>query len=85
GRGRPLDPVARFHLGNGAEAHRLIARADLSPPGLRQSLGLMVNYLYDLPRIDARHGAFSETGAIAAPRRLIDLARKAPDLTETAP
>lgn len=84
-RGRPLDPVARFHLGNGAEAHRLIAEADLSRRGLRQSLGLMVNYLYDLPRIDARHDAFSERGAIAAPRRLIDLARKAPDLTETPP
>src|SRR5690606_6676032 len=42
------DPVARFHLNNGARLERINAQADLSRKGLRQSHGLMVNYLYDL-------------------------------------
>lgn len=50
--GRPLDPVARFHLGNGARVERLNWMADSSPKGTRQSCGLMVNYLYDLKRLD---------------------------------
>ena len=45
---RPIDPVARFHLGNGARVERLNWAADLSRKGLEQSFGLMVNYLYDL-------------------------------------
>ena len=54
--GRPLDGVARFHLGNGARIEQLNWLADPSPKGLRQSWGLMVNYLYDLRRLD-RHRA----------------------------
>src|SRR5690606_29356010 len=50
--GQPLDPVARFHLGNGARVERLHWGADPSPKGNKQSFGLMVNYLYDLPRLD---------------------------------
>jgi malonyl-CoA decarboxylase len=53
--GRPLDAVARFHLGNGARVERLNWAADLSAKGLKQSYGLMVNYLYDLKRIDKNH------------------------------
>ncbi|MGB3069273.1 MAG: malonyl-CoA decarboxylase [Ottowia sp.] len=49
---RPLDPVARFHLGNGARVERLNWLADPSSKGLKQSYGLMVNYLYDLKRLD---------------------------------
>jgi malonyl-CoA decarboxylase len=49
---RPLDPVARFHLGNGARIERLNWAADTSAKGLKQSCGLMVNYLYDLNRLD---------------------------------
>jgi malonyl-CoA decarboxylase len=45
---RPLDAVARFHLSNGARVERINWSADLSPKGLEQSFGLMVNYLYDL-------------------------------------
>ena len=52
--GRPLDAVARFHLGNGARVERLNWLADPSAKGLKQSYGLMVNYLYDLKRLD-RH------------------------------
>ncbi len=51
---RPLDPVARFHLGNGARIERLNWAADTSAKGLRQSYALMVNYLYDLNRL-AKH------------------------------
>lgn len=82
-RGRPRDPVARFHLGNGAEAHRVIPGADRSERGQKQSLGMMVNYLYDLRRIEERHDSFTERGVIAAPRKMQDLARKAePKQTE---
>ncbi|HWI80862.1 malonyl-CoA decarboxylase [Ramlibacter sp.] len=50
--GKPLDPVARFHLGNGARVERLNWAGDPSSKGLKQSYGLMVNYLYDLKRLD---------------------------------
>jgi malonyl-CoA decarboxylase len=50
--GRPLDAVARFHLGNGARVERLNWAGDMSVKGLKQSYGLMVNYLYDLKRLD---------------------------------
>ena len=75
-KGRPRDPVARFHLGNGAEAHRVITGADTSARGTKQSLGMMVNYLYDRRRIEAQHDDFTERGVIAAPKRLQELARK---------
>jgi malonyl-CoA decarboxylase len=65
-KGRPLDPVARFHLGNGARLERLNAFGDLSAKGLKQSHGLMVNYLYALDEIEANHEAFAETGKVAA-------------------
>ncbi|MFS4436672.1 malonyl-CoA decarboxylase [Paracoccaceae bacterium GXU_MW_L88] len=83
-RERPRDPVARFHLGNGAEAHRVIAGADTSPRGQKQSLGMMVNYLYDLKRIETRHDDFSERGIIAAPKKMQDMARKAASDTTPA-
>lgn len=52
------DPVARFHLDNGARLERLNAQANLSTKGLKQSAGLMVNYLYDLHRIETCHDRF---------------------------
>ena len=64
--GRPVDPVARFHLGNGARLERLNFLGDVSPNGLRQSHGLMVNYLYDLGQIEKNHEALAEKGRIAA-------------------
>lgn len=51
---RPADPVARFHLGNGARVEQINWAADLSSKGIKQSFGLMVNYLYDLRKLD-RH------------------------------
>lgn len=54
---RPADPVARFHLGNGARVEQIHWAADLSHKGIKQSFGLMVNYLYDLRKLDRhRHG-----------------------------
>jgi malonyl-CoA decarboxylase len=64
--GRPLDPVARFHLGNGARLERINWMADLSPRGLGQSGGIMVNYLYDLRHIEKNHEAFAEQGTVIA-------------------
>ncbi len=61
--GRPLDPVARFHLGNGARVERLNWAGDPSPKGIRQSCGIMVNYLYDLRRLD-KHRAMTRAGRI---------------------
>ncbi len=56
--GAPYDPVARFHLGNGAQIHAVHPGADLSENGLRQSSGAMVNYHYDLKQIEQNHEAF---------------------------
>lgn len=64
--GKPLDPVARFHLGNGARLERINWRGDISANGLRQAGGLMVNYLYDLGAIETNHEAFVQNGTIAA-------------------
>ena len=62
----PLDPVARFHLGNGARLERLNWPADLSDRGRKQSYGLMVNYLYDLGDIEKNHEAYAESRAVIA-------------------
>jgi len=66
GAGQPLDPVARFHLGNGAEVHQVHADADLSAKGQAQSRGVMVNYLYDLAKVSQNHERFASAHAIAA-------------------
>lgn len=73
--GRPVDPVARFHLGNGARLERIHARADLSPRGIEGAAGFMVNYLYDLDAIERNHEAFAERGEVAAASDLRRLAR----------
>ena len=59
-RGAPVDPVARFHLGNGARLEQINFLADGSENGLRQSHGLMVNYHYDLDDIEKNHEAYAE-------------------------
>ena len=57
---KPIDPVARFHLGNGARIERLNWAADPSAKGLKQAYGLMVNYLYDLNRLDKHRSQFAK-------------------------
>jgi malonyl-CoA decarboxylase len=65
-RGRVIDPVARFHLGNGARLERINWLGDLSPKGLRESAGIMVNYLYRLEDIEKNHEAFANDGEVVA-------------------
>ena len=66
GRGVPHDPVARFHLGNGARLERLNFLADTSARGMAQSHGVMVNYLYDLDHIEENHEAYAQQRAVIA-------------------
>jgi malonyl-CoA decarboxylase len=65
-KGRLIDQVARFHLGNGARLERIDWLGDLSPKGLRESAGIMVNYLYRLEDIEKNHEAYANQGEIAA-------------------
>ncbi len=82
--GAPIDPVARFHLGNGARLERLDWPADLSDRGRKQSYGLMVNYLYDLGDIEKNHEAYAESRAVIAAGPIRKLARPARDLVQAA-
>ncbi|MFM5931385.1 MAG: malonyl-CoA decarboxylase [Novosphingobium sp.] len=63
-RGSPLDPVARFHLGNGARLEAIHADADPSKRGMQQSHGIMVNYVYDLEAIETNLLTLSELGQV---------------------
>jgi malonyl-CoA decarboxylase len=65
-RGRPIDPVARFHLGNGARLERINPMADLSDKAIAQSAGIMVNYQYVLADIEKNHEAYAEAGEVVA-------------------
>ena len=76
--GAPFDPVARFHLGNGAIVHAVHAEADTSPKGRAQSGGTMVNYLYDLARVDQNHEKFVTTQEVIASPAVRSLANSAP-------
>ena len=70
GDGRPMDPVARFHLGNGARLDRINWQGDTSAKGLRESHGLMCNYRYELKDIEKNHEAYANDGAVAASRQI---------------
>jgi malonyl-CoA decarboxylase len=72
---RPQDPVASFHLRNGARLERINWAADQSPRGLTQSAGIMVNYLYELEEVERNHEAFVNEGRISVSRRVEALAR----------
>ena len=60
-----IDPVAKFHLGNGARLERIDWLGNTARRGLDESLGIMVNYLYDPDQIEANHEAFVHTGRVA--------------------
>jgi malonyl-CoA decarboxylase len=77
--GSPIDPVGRFHLGNGARIERLSWLGDRSPSRLAQSAGLMVNYLYDRPEIEQNHEAFASRQLITVAPAIHDLLRTAGD------
>jgi malonyl-CoA decarboxylase len=68
------DPVARFHLDNGARLERINLGADLSEKGLRESFGVMVNYLYDLAAVESNHERFVR-GEVVCSRQVLSAAR----------
>jgi malonyl-CoA decarboxylase len=73
--GRALDPVAHFHLSNGARVERLNWLGDTSEKGLEQSAGIMVNYLYRLAEIEANHEAYRGEGRVVTSTAVRNLAR----------
>jgi malonyl-CoA decarboxylase len=73
--GTPVDPVARFHLGNGARLERINWLADTSERGIEQSQGLMVNYLYELADIEKNHEAFAQQRTVVASNAVTRLIR----------
>jgi malonyl-CoA decarboxylase len=75
--GTPIDPVARFHLGNGARLERLDWLADASENGLAQSFGLMVNYRYELDDIEKNHEAYAQQRTVIAANAVTRLVRGA--------
>jgi malonyl-CoA decarboxylase len=64
--GQPIDPVARFHLGNGASLDAVMPCADVYDSGLQQSAGVMVSYLYDLSQVDDNHEAYANERQVIA-------------------
>ena len=65
-KGRALDPVTHFHLSNGARVHRLHWWANPVDTGWERSVGMMVNYYYELPSIEANRDRYVQTGTINA-------------------
>ncbi len=78
---QPMDPVARFHLGNGASLSEILVQADTSDKGLSQSAGVMVSYLYDLDAVESNHEAYAGERQIVASKEveaMVALARPDP-------
>jgi malonyl-CoA decarboxylase len=73
---QPLDPVARFHLGNGARLERVNPMGDASPKGFKQSFGVMVNYLYDTDDLEQNVENFAREGTVATSAAVRRLARE---------
>jgi len=72
----PEDPVAHFHLGNGARLERLHWAANMSPRGIAESLGMMVNYVYEPKTIEDNHEQFAAAGRVARSAEVEDLLKK---------
>jgi malonyl-CoA decarboxylase len=82
--GQPVDPVARFHLGNGARLERINWQGDTSPKGLREAHGLMCNYLYEPKEIEKNHEAYENEGTVAVSRQVLALLKPERARGETA-
>ncbi len=80
--GVPLDPVARFHLGNGATIHAVHDTADISPKGISQSFGTMVNYLYDFESVEQHHENYTTNKTVAASAEVMTKAATAVKLLQ---
>ena len=74
--GEPLDPVARFHLGNGARLERINWLGDTTAAGIKRSAGMTANYIYDLETIDRNSAAYRADGLIVAAPQLTSLAKR---------
>ena len=74
----PLDPVSRFHLGNGAALERLNWLGDTSESGMARSAGMMVNYVYRLEDVERNHERYFSEHAVVASRAVQKMARKSP-------
>ncbi|MBV0892053.1 malonyl-CoA decarboxylase [Paracoccus sp. Z118] len=83
--GTPADPVARFHLGNGAELHQIHTLADVSPNGMKQSASAMVSYLYDLASVEANHEAFATQNLVVTSKDIRALLPKGKPTGKTKP
>jgi len=83
-RNRVIDPVARFHLGNGAKLDNIHTFADLSANGRRNAYGLMVNYRYEMSEIEANHEAYAERGDVVASPSVRSLLKKFQSKTKIA-
>ncbi len=70
--------MARFHLGNGARLERLNWAANLSPRGIAESLGMMVNYVYEPKSIEDNHEQFVTAGRVAHSQEVEDLLKRTP-------
>ena len=74
--GMPNDPVARFHIGNGASLERINLNADMSEKGLQQSFGVMANYLYDLDIVEENHELFFKNKVVKTSNEIRSLKKK---------
>ena len=83
--GGSRDPVARFHLGNGARLERVNLGADGSAQGRANAWGVMVNYLYDLDKIVENHEAFAEKGKVVTSAAVGKLLAPAKPARQTRP
>jgi malonyl-CoA decarboxylase len=72
----PNDPVARFHLGNGAILHKINLNGDPSEKGMAQSHGIMINYLYDLDIVEKNHELFFKNKEVVLSGELKSLKKK---------
>jgi malonyl-CoA decarboxylase len=83
--GHALDPVARFHLGNGARLERINPYADGSPKGEKQSFGIMVNYVYDLGEVERNHEEYVNRHRVVCSGLVERQAREAEALLQSVP
>ena len=74
--GYPNDPVAKFHLGNGAILERVNLNSDLSSKGINQSKGVMINYLYNLDLLEKNHELFFKTKTVQLSHGIKSLRKK---------
>ena len=73
----PLDSVARFHLKNGARLDRINWLADTSATGIKQSAGMMANYVYNIADLERNHELYAQSGQVVCSRRVQAMAKQA--------